>query len=76
MNDARQLFDQVTTAVLRAESSLKDCVRDYTALEQAEERIAQSDSPTLSSTDREIARRGADNARRILDLLGQAWKGP
>lgn len=57
----------VTEAVLRAEGAFKDALFFYDVLVKAEQAIV--DSPDTTEFDKEIARRGVENATRILKGL-------
>jgi hypothetical protein len=67
----RELNSDVTLAVIHAETALKDAIRNYDELIRAEHNIAGCSF--ASDEEREIARSGVRNAKRILNLLRQAW---
>jgi hypothetical protein len=66
-----RLMANVTSAVFKAEGAVKDAIMYYEALIKAEQAIV--DHAEATTTDKEIAVRGVDNARRMLVGLKGLW---
>ncbi len=61
------LMSEITQAIIRAEGGFKDALFWYEKVIQAEQAIV--DSAETTEDDKAIARRGAENATRILTGL-------
>jgi hypothetical protein len=65
------LMSQVSLAVVEAEEALKVAIERYHTLAKAEQAIV--DSPETDDDDKQIAARGTENAKQILEQIRKVF---